>query len=99
MMKLIGAALAVGFSAVPALGQGAGCGFAPDIEAALSERYGEHMAGAGVGAGGGSWTALYVNPETGSWTILQVTPNGIGCIRAAGEGWQFHDAPPQGEEG
>ena len=52
----------------------------------LTQGYGEHRVGLGIGPTGNAIYELYV-AETGSWTILITRPNGLSCIAASGEDW------------
>lgn len=58
----------------------------------LSKRYGETPVSLGLQTNG-HVLQVFTSPASGSWTILSVAPSGIGCIVAAGQGWQTRAAP------
>lgn len=57
------------------------------IAETLGNRYGEQPVSLGVQANG-HVLQVFTSPASGSWTILSVAPSGIGCVVAAGRGWQ-----------
>ncbi len=53
----------------------------------LAERYGEQPAALGLQTNG--WLLqLFVSKEQRSWTMVSVSPEGIGCVLAAGRDWR-----------
>jgi hypothetical protein len=61
------------------------------IAETLGKRYGEQPVSLGMQTNG-HVLQVFTSPESGSWTILSVAPSGIGCIVAAGRGWQSRPA-------
>jgi len=53
----------------------------------LKSRYGEQRIGFGM-SGPAAIVEIWANTETGTWTILVVYPDGMSCLKAAGESWQ-----------
>ncbi|MFQ6017937.1 MAG: hypothetical protein ACE5KF_07050 [Kiloniellaceae bacterium] len=58
----------------------------------LAERYGEAPIAAGVTARGALLEVL-ATEDGATWTIIVTTPQGLSCVRAAGEGWRAR--PPR----
>jgi len=56
----------------------------------LKNDYGEEPLGLGVAPQGTSVVALFLNQTTGTWTVLATRVNGISCVVASGNHWQFH---------
>lgn len=65
------------------------------IAETLGKRYGEQPVSLGMQTNG-HVLQVFTSAESGSWTILSVAPSGIGCIVAAGQGWQTRPAAGQG---
>lgn len=57
---------------------------------ALDKRYGEAPVSLGLQNNGHAFQ-VFASPESGSWTVLSVTPDGIGCIVAAGRHWRTRE--------
>lgn len=58
----------------------------------LGERYGETPVSLGLQSNG-HVIQVFSSAESGSWTILSIAPSGIGCVVAAGHGWQTRLPP------
>lgn len=56
----------------------------------LDKRYGESPVSLGRQSNG-HMLQIFTSPASGSWTILSVSPDGIGCIIAAGHGWRSRE--------
>ena len=63
------------------------CARHDDQTAQLAEKYGETRIGFGV-SGPTAIIEVWANVETGTWSILVVYPNGVSCLKAAGDGWE-----------
>lgn len=83
LLLLGGAAFA---QSPPQTGQQPACARITDLDEQLREKYGEAPNGYGLQPNG-NVLMLYSAPR-GSWTIVEVTPEGVGCIRATGHGWE-----------
>ena len=79
-------ASAVGLSAAPAHSQLV-CGAHENIDKRLRDGYSEVPAGSGLAANGGVIT-LYTS-EKGTFTIVLTRPNGMSCLMAVGENFEF----------
>ena len=64
------------------------CGARDSVVAALGEKYGEIRRGGGL-AGPTAIFEIWASEATGTWTILKISPDGMACIMAAGDVWQF----------
>ena len=93
MVKILALSVAMGLSTCHwAYAQGSSCGNYEVMSAYLqSDKYsetivfsGEDNAGVGV--------VIFANPDTGTYTLLQTFPNGVACIRQAGNEWRW--GPP-----
>ena len=58
-----------------------------EISNQLDKRYQESPISIGMQSNG-NMLQVYANEGKGSWTILSVTPQGLGCILAAGRNWE-----------
>ena len=94
--RLISASLTFGLAAAapPALAQTA-CGQYERLREALTEAYGETVAGRGLQSAT-RLIEVWRSPETGSWTVLMVLPSGMTCIVASGTDWQDEQADKAG---
>lgn len=65
----------------------------------LAKTFGEHLAAAGLSAGG-KIVSFYANAEKQTFTILMSTPDGISCVVDSGEAFAIEAAPavPKGGE-
>ncbi len=61
----------------------------------LNLKYGEARLGSGMGST--TIFEMWASEETGTWTILEVFPNGMACVKAAGEGWETDPKIPEGD--
>lgn len=70
------------------------CGLRARIVEVIEERYDEHQRLVALSAGG-VVVEFFANAETGSWTYLVTRPDGVACVLAAGDAWDFvAEAPP-----
>jgi hypothetical protein len=58
----------------------------------LAANHGERRAAAGID-GAGLLVEVFVG-DGGSWSILLTRPNGMSCMVAAGQGWEFFRLAP-----
>ncbi len=72
------------------------CGKRASFIAQLDQEYGEVRDGSGMGST--TIFELWVSEETGTWTILEVFPNGMACVKAAGEGWHTDPKKLEGDQ-
>lgn len=72
------------------------CGDRTEIIQQLTDKYGETQHELGLAANG-TIIEVYVNWDTGTWTILVTDANGLACMAAAGESWEYavHEVPGQ----
>lgn len=65
----------------------------------LSENYGESPVTHGLTGGGAYLFEMFANPDSGSWTITRTGPDGILCLVASGQNFDFVDfvEPVKGE--
>lgn len=91
--SMIRAAILTALLASPAMAQQV-CLPEPQIEAGLSQRYGETVFDT-IEDEQGVWE-LWGNPESGTWTVT-LTRDGTTCVMRAGEGF-VDPATPQGEQ-
>ena len=87
LFALLAACLMVG-SAPQAMA--AICADAAQVDARLSQKFGEAVAGRGL-TEQVQPTLLYANPDTGSWTLV-VLVNSQACAVVSGTGWQAVEA-------
>jgi hypothetical protein len=68
------------------------------MRAALSDRFGEQVVFEGLSRN--ALVTLWLG-ASGSWTVVVLTPEGVGCVLAAGEAGSLVPpaAVPQGEPG
>ena len=67
-----------------------------EISSQLDKRYKEAPISIGMQSNG-NMLQVFASKEMDSWTILSVTPQGMGCIIAAGRNWEA--LSPMFEEG
>lgn len=58
----------------------------------LSSRYGESRQSVGL-ASNNAVIETFASLETGTWTIVVTLNNGMTCLMAAGQGFEFVDSP------
>lgn len=58
-----------------------------EISSQLDQRYKEAPISIGMQTNG-NMLQVFASAENDSWTILSVTPQGLGCILAAGRNWE-----------
>jgi len=75
------------------------CGTRPAMVDKLEEGYGENLRGLGL-AGGTAIFELFVTNDDGemTWSLLKTTTNGLTCVMAVGDNWQWIDPPKPGEK-
>ena len=86
---LLAAAIAMTLAAVPAAAQPA-CGPRGIVLLKLQQDFRERPVGVGL-AGGGHLVELLTS-DHGTWTVLVTSPNGISCVVAAGDGWEWRQS-------
>lgn len=75
-------------SAQPASGMGRmPCHSYDELSNQLDQRYKEAPISIGIQSNG-NMLQVFASEALDSWTILSVTPQGLGCIIAAGRNWQ-----------
>jgi len=73
------------------------CGPRDQIVQRLGERFSEVQTGMGI-AGNGTLVELFTNEE-GSWTMIITRPDdGISCLLAAGQSWDYFVPEPHVDE-
>ena len=82
-------ALAVGLGLVagPAASQSAQCGPIDMVMTQLAERHREHLVSHGAMDGGGL-LMIFASEASGTWTVVVLAPDGVGCVKASGFGWE-----------
>ena len=63
----------------------------------LSDKYSEAPIGMGV-TNKGAVIEVLVSQDGVTWTIIITLPNGVSCMVASGESWEY-ETPPVGESG
>jgi hypothetical protein len=102
---LIGAALLLGYTALPAGDTKAAAQAAPGTERylcdtretvvkELSGQFHEQPIATGL-QGNGTLLEVFASRETGSWTVLITMPTGVTCLALAGD--SFEMLPPQAD--
>lgn len=101
-MPRLGSALAFGLALLgsfPAAGQVPSgvarmlCHDYKELVRQLGARYDEVPVSAGLQSNG-HLLQVFSSPRSGTWTILSVTPDGTGCVLAAGRSWETIALPP-----
>ena len=54
----------------------------------LDVKYGEVPVAFGV-QNDGRLMEIYTSEASGTWTVIVISPDGIGCVVAAGKGWEI----------
>jgi len=87
--------LALAFLAAPALsdaraenGESMACGKRDELLSHLSGKYAEEPVAMGL-ATNGSIVEVLSSKAGGSFTIVYTTPDGLTCMMAAGNNWEF----------
>lgn len=75
----------------PAIAQAPPCAPFDNVVQQLGEDYGESAIGYGLSTNGAA-TVVFVNENTGTWSIVILTPDGMGCMPAAGGDWAEPEA-------
>lgn len=60
-----------------------------EVENGLAEKFDEQILALGSTDAQSNGFRFYVSPEKKTWTVIMVTPNGLGCMVAAGKDWTF----------
>ncbi|GHA61113.1 hypothetical protein GCM10008927_28200 [Amylibacter ulvae] len=94
MQKLL-FALSLGFGVVIMMAQHStaqtrNCATRGKVVESLNDQYGETRRSIGLGQNNGV-VELYTSDNTGTWTILVTLPNGMSCLMAAGDAFEFTD--------
>lgn len=77
----------------------ANCSSREDMEAFLSDRYGEAPVSRGLASGGRTLHEMWVNPETGTWTAVLTMTDGRACIAMSGTDWVDIEIGDPSDEG
>ena len=88
----------IAFSAAPVAAHAVAnqiCRHHHELKNWLWRQYGESRHGGGLTRQ--HLFQLWVNETTGTWSITRTRPNKITCLLAAGDGWNFFSALPQGD--
>ena len=95
MLRSLVPLLALAFIAAPALsdaraetGETMACGKRDDLLSHLSGEYSEEPVAMGL-ATNGSIVEVLSSKAGGSFTIVYTTPDGLTCMMAAGNNWEF----------
>ena len=72
------------------------CASREKIVAELSDKYGETRQGYGLNGTG--IIEVFVNTDTGTYTFLHSFPNGLSCIKAAGDAYQVESNVPKNDD-
>ncbi len=91
MLGRLAFAIAISFIVVGGLSAAHGaeqaqCNKRDAVTNMLGKKYGEAPEAAGV-ATNGNLLVMFTNSKTGSWSMVETTPQGMSCLRAAGDGW------------
>lgn len=93
-------AVSLALITTPVYSQTIPCGTKYNVEEHLSKNYGEMPVLQMQSSGDPSVTyLLFLNQETLTWTYIVVSPeDGQYCLLSSGEGFEFVEPEPQGED-
>lgn len=96
--RIVAAAIALAaLTAAPAHAQQRPCAPTALMIERLAKTFGEHLAAAGLSAGG-KIVSFYANAEKQTFTILLSSPDGMSCIVDSGEAFAV-EAPAPADQG
>ncbi|PIB25682.1 hypothetical protein BFP76_00680 [Amylibacter kogurei] len=86
-------ALSLGFGVIIMMAQHGNaeptnCAARGKVVQSLNDQYGETRRSIGLGQNNGV-VELFASDNTGTWTILVTLPNGMSCLMAAGDAFEF----------
>ena len=88
-LSLLAACLSIGDASaeVPSAVARALCHDYKELVTQLGSKYEEAPVSIGVQSNG-HLLQVFSSPRNGTWTILSISPEGQGCVVAAGRGWE-----------
>lgn len=76
----------------PAFAQSNGCSETNNLTSILENDWEEYTRMVGL-LPNGNLLSVLVNEDTGTFTVIESSPQGISCLRTAGNDFYFVDAP------